>query len=464
MDEFVGTSVEEGDDPSWEQAIRGNDSQKWYRAADDEHDNLVRFQVFEPWAADCVLCDEDIFDCMLVCKRKRGKDNEVIKHKIRCVLCGNQMVSSAKLGNSKTCTDLRTHSPACRGSSLKCAFAVGVLHDMRRQDFDVDAAYLQGVYTDRRVFARAPKYYRRYDERGVELVWLLRRALYGGPDAGRLWYNTFAHYLMHEEQETPFQRCHYEPSAFTHFVSPRPVVDEPGRVVYADPSAVPERILCLIYVDDGQVWDNVAETCDGFLERLQERFSITRNGGGMSFMIGMDISAGAGWVKLCSSTYIRGMCERWLDYPAHEYDRLSTPSHPKLLEYYEHALMTRGNTPPELMHRYRSLVGGLLFPAPMTRPDFLFTAGILARAMDFGTEELFQCALYGLVFLGQTHEDGITYSRHAPEADQLVWWSDSDWAVVRSTTGGTGQLLLVGRSMPSAVSRIARPLLARMPR
>ena len=76
----------------------------------------------------------------------------------------------------------------------------------------------------------------------------------------------------------------------------------------------------------------------------------------------------------------------------------------------------------------------------MTRPDFLFTAGILARAMDFGTEELYQCALYGLVFLGQTHEDGITYSRHAPEADRLIWWSDSDWAVERSTTGGTGQL------------------------
>ena len=64
-------------------------------------------------------------------------------------------------------------------------------------DFDIDAAYLQGRYTDRRVFARAPKYFlkyfRKYDERGVELVWHLQRALYGGPDSGRVWYNTFAH-------------------------------------------------------------------------------------------------------------------------------------------------------------------------------------------------------------------------------------------------------------------------------
>ena len=40
--------------------------------------------------------DEDIFDGILVCKRKRGKDNVVVKYKIWCVLCGNQMVASAR--------------------------------------------------------------------------------------------------------------------------------------------------------------------------------------------------------------------------------------------------------------------------------------------------------------------------------------------------------------------------------
>ena len=37
--------------------------------------------------------------------------------------------------------------------------------------------------------------------------------------------------------------------------------------------------------------------------------------GASKFMIGMDISLGEGWLKICSSTYIRNMCERWLDYP-----------------------------------------------------------------------------------------------------------------------------------------------------
>ena len=41
---------------------------------------------------------------------------------------------------------------------------------------------------------------------------------------------------------------------------------------------------------------NAAE-CDAFYERLAARFSITLDGGGLTFMIGMDISLGDGWVK-----------------------------------------------------------------------------------------------------------------------------------------------------------------------
>ena len=45
----------------------------------------------------------------------------------------------------------------------------------------------------------------------------------------------------------------------------------------------------------------------------------------------------------------------------------------KLMEYYEQALLMRGNTPQELAARYRSLVGALLFPCPVTRVDCLLS-------------------------------------------------------------------------------------------
>ena len=110
------------------------------------------------------------------------------------------------------------------------------------------------------------------------------------------------------------------------------------------------------------------------------------------------------------------------------------------MDYYEKAFLMRGNTPAELGFRYRSLVGGLLFPCPVTRVDCLHAAGIHARAMDFATEDLFKTGIHMLVFMGQTHNDGCLYSKNAPNARRLVWRSDSDSGERRSTTGGTGQL------------------------
>ena len=60
--------------------------------------------------------------------------------------------------------------------------------------------------------------------------------------------------------------------------------------------------------------------------------------------------------------------------------------------------------------------------------------------MDCSIEDMFNAALLCLVFMGQTHGDGITYVRDAPGGRRYVHWSDSDWAVRRSTSGGSGQL------------------------
>ena len=70
------------------------------------------------------------------------------------------------------------------------------------------------------------------------------------------------------------------------------------------------------------------------------------------------------------------------------------------MDLFEAAYLTRGNTPPKLARRYRSLCDALLWPAPTTRVDCLYTMGIHARAMGFATDDLLKSLLRVLIYMG----------------------------------------------------------------
>ena len=60
--------------------------------------------------------------------------------------------------------------------------------------------------------------------------------------------------------------------------------------------------------------------------------------------------------------------------------------------------------------------------------------------MDCATPDLMKTAKRWLIYMGQTMNDGVLFSKHVPNASEFVYYSDSDWSTQRSTTGGTGQL------------------------
>jgi len=237
---------------------------------------------------------------------------------------------------------------------------------------------------------------------------------------------------MVTETMTPFNRCHFDPCALWHVVDEVVTLDT-KHLVRSEKPPTEMRINLVIYVDDGRTWDTCAAICDAFYIRLADAFSITL-GGGLEFLLGMDISMGEGWLKITSRTYISALCKKWLDHPIEEYKQVYTPADKNLMDYYETAVTTRGDGFDGTT--YRELVGALMWPAPTTRCDVLFVVGIHARAMTFPTSDLFHTALRVLVFLGQTMNDGIMYSANAPNAREYIAWSDSDWAVSRSTSGG----------------------------
>ena len=91
---------------------------------------------------------------------------------------------------------------------------------------------------------------------------------------------------------------------------------------------------------------------------------------------------------------------------------------------FEDAYTRRPQAPKELIKRYGSLFGSLLH-AVKYRSEIAFACQLLGTCLTYPTEELYECAMRVLVYLGRTRSLGITYSRNA-ERPELHAYADSN--------------------------------------
>ena len=104
---------------------------------------------------------------------------------------------------------LETFSPACRSTTHKLLTAEACLLGYRLRTWDVEAAYLKGVFdrSSTPLYGRPPPGYRQYIN-GVAQIWVLSTPLYGEADAGRIWYKTFVKFLLEKRK---FTQSKYDP-------------------------------------------------------------------------------------------------------------------------------------------------------------------------------------------------------------------------------------------------------------
>jgi hypothetical protein len=78
-----------------------------------------------------------------------------------------------------------TDSPTCKPEILKMALCIIKMKGWKVKTLDIKTAYLQGDRIEREVFIKPPKDYRT----GENVVWKLKKSVYGLKDAARMWYN-----------------------------------------------------------------------------------------------------------------------------------------------------------------------------------------------------------------------------------------------------------------------------------
>eukprot|EP00965_Chrysotila_dentata_P235252 6200642-Pleurochrysis_carterae.AAC.1 len=202
-----------------------------------------------------------------------------------------------------------------------------------------------------------------------------------------------------------------------------------------------DRLVIGCYVDDLFVLysdDGAGSLYADFSAALVDRWRV-EDEGEVSDLLNVDISVEGPDVVLRQSSYIKQLLS------VHAPDGIPSgfqlnhaPAQPDLPALVEQAVSERQNrtTDNELLRRYQSLVGALLYCSTNTRPDVAYAVGMLCRAMSCPTESLMLAAQRVLFYLGRHANVGLRYRQSPPtHSNRLVGFSDSDWATRHSTTG-----------------------------
>ena len=193
-----------------------------------------------------------------------------------------------------------------------------------------------------------------------------------------------------------------------------------------------------LYVDDIFATTDADELAIADLEELNKRFAGTLQEN-PEFFLGLNIKyVGLGRIKLLRETYINTLKGRLPTETVGKEGRdITIPSDKTLLKAYEGAIKANAGKKraidPDLLRRYGTKVGSLIYLVPTARCDAAATIGILARCLSFPTLQMEKEADRCLRYVYSTSNLGIVFDGYKGAA--LTSYSDSDWAVRHSTTG-----------------------------
>ena len=295
--------------------------------------------------------------------------------------------------------------------SLRFLFALAASLGLRMIGGDFSQAYINADLPESEwYYMWPPKSATQTDEQGNQLVWLVKKSLYGGKNAGRNWYMLLKDYL---KDECGFEQCYCEPCVFFKRT-------DKGLLIIG------------AYVDDlVTLYSDELEMRELYTE-IQKRFEFTPQQP-LKDICGIEVSETPEHIVLTLTAYIDKMAESYL--PEEKRSKAArTPALDDLPSLVDFALDQEPSTiDPKLLRRYRAIVGSILFAATTVRADIAYAAGMLSRAMSLPTPAMLAAAERVVQYLNTTRELGIRYSRGAPL--DVAGSSDSDWQVRCSTSG-----------------------------
>ena len=118
-----------------------------------------------------------------------------------------------------------------------------------------------------------------------------------------------------------------------------------------------------------------------------------------------------------------------------EYPEFDLPADEKLTKAYERAVKREHTSTPEMIRKYKSKIGALIYAPPCGRVDCTWAISMLARVATYPTQEMDLLADRVLAYAAQHPARGETFDASVKNAGVLTAFCDSDWNVLHSMTG-----------------------------
>ena len=379
----------EADNPplTHRQAAKSPFHAQWAAAESSEVQNLVDMGVIDVLKRRMMPAGMKLVNSKFVYKVKL-KDGALDKFKARLVAVGSSQVKGVHY--------FENFSPTSTITSLRTLIAHAARHGGSLHGYDIKAAYLTADIDVDSLYVRPPAGLPTTDADGDDIIWHMRKALYGTKQAGRCWYLKLHGMLM----DAGFEQSTFEPCMYT--------LKQDGVVTWA----------LIAYVDDVAMWKHPA--CRGDpLELIRAAVEVTGDGN-LTWMLGMAIDRDdtAGRTTMHQHAYITDMLRRF------NADNVLVAKAPRQPTYKVNPKKGDATDYVKTEQPFLELVGSLMYLCQCTRPDIAEALGKVCQAMACPTDEDWAAAMQILRYVKATREHMLTFT-HGIDEDPLVWYDAS---------------------------------------
>lgn len=381
---------------TYKEALTMTDSKHWVEAIQKEKRAFERKEVFQEMQLSDVPKDEPIYRLFNLFKRKSDGT-----YKVRTVLNG-KMLNADRLGE--------TFSPTSSLENWRALLAAeSWLRKYRwrgrqvvRRVFDVDNAFLNATI-DKDIYCYPPDGYYIGEKKPV---WKLDKAVYGLPQAPRLyylWFDKLSRKLGLKKSET-------DPCVYYQ-------IGTDGKMILA----------VNIHVDDNFIiGEKVA--VETLVQMVKSELGI-KDMGEPERYLGVECEVDSdGDILLSQGRYIRELLR---DFNLQDAHAQLVPHSTTRLERVDHC---SENLP------YNKLVGDLLYAARCTHPEIAYDVGALSRHLKAYGDEHFQAGKRVLRYLKGVAD--VPLAMKATNTDRLIEiWVDSDHCAGDTTDSVGGYMI-----------------------